>query len=151
MKQYLIISDQQTLAEYRAYYFKKYPRRTVFPIETPIHPSMNKWIKLQAFKQDALKQAWGNYTEWLVAKYGFTNLKLDNCTCLVKIYRPSKRRYDLDNLSLKFCFDGIVKAGMLIDDDIEHMNPLTLWGGYDKNNPRMEIIIEVQGENENVV
>lgn len=142
MKRYTIISNKETVEQYRKHYFKMHPRAKKFPIETPIHPSMNKWIKLQSFKQDSLKQAWGDYAQWLVYNSGHEDLKLSSCTGTVKVFRPTKRRFDADNISPKFLLDGLVKAGMLLDDDVNHLNPLILWGGYDKEDPRMEIIFE---------
>lgn len=149
--QYIIVSNKETLAQYRKHYFKMHPRAKKFPIDTPIHPSMNTWIKLNAFKQDSLKQAWGEYAQWLVKINGYEDLQLEDCYGTVKVYRPTKRRFDADNISPKFLLDGIVKAGMLLDDDVNHLNPLILWGGYDKEDPRMEIIFEGRECGENVV
>lgn len=151
MKQYTIISNKESLEQYRKHYFKMHPRAKKFPIESPIHPSMNKWIKLQSFKQDALKQAWGDYAQWLVEVNGYKDLQLDGCIGYVKVFRPTKRRFDADNISPKFLLDGIVKAGMLVDDDVNHLNPLILYGDYDKNDPRMEIIFEEKDIDENIV
>lgn len=139
-----LVSNMDTLEAYKPYWKKKHPRARKFPIETPIHPSMNKWIKLPAFSQDNLKQAWGEYAEWLVEYHGYKDLMIEKCSCTIKIFRPTKRRYDLDNLSLKFFNDGLVKAGFIIDDDINHMNPVTMWGGYDKNNPHMILEFEIK-------
>ena len=44
--EYIITSDNYTLAEYKKYYFKKYPRRKKFPIKTCLHPSINTWFIL---------------------------------------------------------------------------------------------------------
>ena len=137
---YTITSNNETLAKYKEYYFNKYPNRRVFPIDTPIHPSMNVWIKMQSFKQDSLKKAWGEYAEWLVEYHGYKNLMIEKCSCRIEIYKPTKRRFDLDNHGcLKFFNDGLVKAGLIIDDDVNHLNPVTIYGGYDKENPRMEV------------
>lgn len=138
-KVYTIVSNQETLARYKEYYFKKHPNRKSFLIDSPLHPSMNKWVRLQGFKQNALKQAWKEYVMWLVKEHGFNDLMIEKCRCEARFYRPTKRRYDLDNLSLKFLFDGIVESNMLIDDSIEYLNPLMMYGSYDKENPRMEI------------
>lgn len=138
-KSYIILSDETSLAKYKEYYFKKYPNRKTFLIDSPLHPSMNKWVRLQGFKQNALKQAWKEYVMWLVEEHGYTNLMVEKCRCEARFYRPTKRRYDLDNLSLKFFLDGVVESNMIIDDSIEYLNPLVLWGSYDKEHPRMEI------------
>lgn len=141
---YTIISDIDTLNRYKEYYQKKYPTRKTFLIESPLHPSMNRWVRLQGFRQNNLKQAWKEYVLWLVEEHGYTGINIDKCTCIAKFYRPTKRRYDLDNLSLKFFLDGVVESGMLIDDSIEHLNPMVMYGGYDKEHPRMEIQFVVE-------
>lgn len=135
-----LVSNLDTVEAYKAHWKKKHPRARKFPIETPIHPSMNKWIKLPAFSQDNLKKAWGEYAEWLVEYHGYKNLMIEKCSCRIEIYKPTKRRFDLDNHGcLKFFNDGLVKAGLIIDDDVNHLNPVTIYGGYDKENPRMEV------------
>lgn len=139
MATYKIVSDQSTVDEFTKHYFKMHPRARKKPIDTPLHPSMNKWIKLPALTQDGLKQKWKKYAIWLVEKHGFTDLNIEKCYAVFTFYRPTKRRFDCDNISPKFFLDGVVEAGMLIDDDRNHMNPLIIYGEYDKNNPRMEV------------
>lgn len=48
----------------------------------------------------------------------------------------------LDNRSPKFLNDGLVESGLLVEDDYQHVNPTIIWGGYDKEHPRMEVIID---------
>ena len=52
-----------------------------------------------------------------------------------------KRRHDPDNYSGKFILDGLVKAGILMDDSFFHID-LRLKGDYDKENPRTEVKVE---------
>jgi Holliday junction resolvase RusA-like endonuclease len=51
----------------------------------------------------------------------------------------SRRRHDADNYQ-KFILDGLVAAGVIMDDDFAHVQVLCK-GGYDKKNPRTEIEI----------
>lgn len=140
---YIIISNKETLEEYKKYYFKKYPRRTKFPLKEPSHPSINTWFILQRPSMNKLKQDWKEYTIWLVEKYGMTNLKIEKCMIEYKFFRPTKRRGDCDNYTPKFTNDGLTEAGVIVDDDYSHCNPLLIYLDYDKENPRMEIHIEV--------
>lgn len=58
-------------------------------------------------------------------------------------YFPTKVRHDPDNYSGKFILDGLTRAGILKDDSFDCIT-LKLTGKYDKNKPRVEIIIEVE-------
>ena len=140
-KQYIIISNKETLEEYKKYYFKKYPRRSKFPLKEPCHPSINTWFILMRPAMNKLKQDWKEYTIWLAKKYNVDNLNINNCTLEYRFYRPTRRRADCDNLTPKFTNDGLTEAKVIIDDDYLHCNPLTIFLDYDKDNPRMEIII----------
>jgi Holliday junction resolvase RusA-like endonuclease len=54
------------------------------------------------------------------------------------------RRRDSDNMlgSLKAVYDGIVDSGIIPDDDVAHMIREIPKSKIDKENPRVEIIIE---------
>lgn len=142
-KEYVIISNNDTLEKYKEYYFKKYPRRTKFPIKEPCHPSINTWFILQRPSMNKLKQDWKEYIIWLVDKHGLTNKRIEKCKLTYIYHRPTKRRADCDNLTPKFTNDGLVEAGVVIDDSYFCCNPLVIYLDYDKDNPSMEIHIEV--------
>lgn len=140
--EYKLISNQETLDKYyNEYYFKKYPKRKKRIIEKPLHPSLNKWIILRRPSMNNLKQQWKEYGIWLINYYGLSNLNIEKCTITFKYYMPSKRRADCDNMSPKFFLDAMVEANLIKDDSYFILNPLIIWIGYDKDNPRMEIHI----------
>lgn len=141
---YIITSDNKTLDEYYKYYFKKYPKRKKKPIDKPFHPSLNVWIIKPRIQMNAMKQSWKEYTMWLVKKYGYEGLNIEKCEITVKTYMPTKRRADTDNTTPKFVLDSLVESGVIVDDSYTCLNPLHLWLGYDKDNPRMEVIIETK-------
>jgi len=88
-----------------------------------------------------LKQKWRDFTVWVVKQYDCENLQIDKCTITYKFYFPTKRKQDTDNRSPKFLNDGLVESGLLVEDDYNHVNPIAIWCGYDKDKPRMEVII----------
>jgi Holliday junction resolvase RusA-like endonuclease len=60
----------------------------------------------------------------------------------IEFYYGSKRRKDLDN-GANGVMDALVHAGILEDDDVAHVDNLTLsFGGYDKENPRCIVYID---------
>ncbi len=54
----------------------------------------------------------------------------------------SKRRKDLDN-ALSGCMDALVQAEVIEDDDVAHVDNISVsFGGYDKEDPRVIIYID---------
>lgn len=64
----------------------------------------------------------------------------------ITFYFDNRRRHDADNYQ-KFLLDGLVAAGVIMDDDFSHIQVLCK-GGYDKKKPRTEIEIEEITEKE---
>ena len=62
----------------------------------------------------------------------------------VAFYFKDKRRRDQRNFEsmLKATYDGLVDAGLVVDDDYEHMKHEESTFAVDKINPRIEILIE---------
>jgi hypothetical protein len=140
--QYIITFDKNILDEYKQYYFKIHPNRKKFPIKSPIHPSINEWFIMKRPQMNQYKQHWKDFTMWVVKKLGYENLNIDKATVTYKYYFDNHRRQDVDNRICKFVNDGLIESKVFVDDCYQHINPMILWGGYDKDNPRMEIIIE---------
>ena len=57
-------------------------------------------------------------------------------------YMPTKRKADPDNYTPKFVLDAFTEAGFIVDDDGTHLLSLTLKTDYDKDNPRLEILVK---------
>ena len=91
---------------------------------------------------NALKQRWKDFGVWWINKLGYSSLLLEKFEMIFITYMPTKRRIDPDNTVPKFILDAFTEAGMIVDDDGTHLLSLTLKTGYDKDNPRTEIIIK---------
>jgi len=141
-KQIILVFDDNILKKYLQHYFKLHLRRKKPPIDSPLHPSINKWFVMKRPQMNDFKQKWKDFAVWVVDYYGYTNLQIDKCSITYKFYFPTKRKQDVDNRTPKFLNDGLVASGMLVEDDYTHVNPIILWGGYDKENSRMEVIID---------
>lgn len=63
-----------------------------------------------------------------------------------RLFVGSRRRCDVMNICSivdKFFCDALTELGKIMDDDYDHLPAINYrFGGYDKNNPRVEIIIE---------
>ncbi len=90
--------------------------------------------KTTAYIKDAVQQL----------KDQFAGYKISNYPINVQMvfYYPTHHRKDIDN-SMSTILDCMKTAGVIEDDDVEHVNELyAFFGGYDKENPRVEILLE---------
>lgn len=77
-------------------------------------------------------------------KEQFEGYKISQYPILVQMvfFYPTKHRKDIDN-SMTTILDCMKTAGVIEDDDVLHVNELYCYfGGYDKENPRVEILLE---------
>lgn len=139
--QILLTINKDILDKYNKYYFNKYPRRKKIPIQKPIPPSLNQWMILPRPQMNVEKQKWREFGEWLVSYYKFENIQIDKCDIVITYYFDSKRKHDADNYTPKNLFDSFTSSGLLVDDDFNHVQSLTIKGDYCKEEPRMEILI----------
>jgi len=84
-----------------------------------------------------------------LARLAVEEVKLDSipwgkCTVKAEFFHSTKRRRDPDNAtgSLKPAYDGIVDAGVVLDDDWEHMEREKPLLYYDMLWPRVQLTVE---------
>lgn len=88
----------------------------------------------QEYIKDAIQQLKDQFEGYKITSYPI-NVQL-------VFYYPTQHRKDLDN-SASTILDCMVKAGVIEDDDVKHVNELyCFFSGYDKENPRVEILLE---------
>jgi len=94
-------------------------------------------------QQNDMKQKYKEFSVWLASYYKIANLKLDKAKMIYQFYFSDHRRRDMDNLMLspKFFQDGFVEANVLVDDSGDILEIEFGSFKYDKNNPRVEIIL----------
>lgn len=93
------------------------------------------------FQMNFEKQKWKEFGKWLVSYYGLENKQIEKCEITIFYYFPTKHKHDADNYTPKFLFDGFVFGGLLVGDDFDHVQSLTIKGGYCKGNPKVEFHI----------
>ena len=106
------------------------------------HPSLNQWTRWHWTKKSRVKKSWEQEIALRCGKYGTPNLT--GVMVEIRYYFKDKRVRDRDNYVPKFILDGLVKAGIIEDDNDNdiYQNWKLL---YDKEKPRTEIEIkEVQ-------
>lgn len=140
---YLMIIDADDVREFNEKYFKEHPTAKKAPIKAPQHPSINTYMTMHNQAANRLKQNWKEFIVWIIADLGMANKNIKKCRLTYRTYFKQNRRHDLDNISPKFILDGFVEAGLIEDDDSEHIISLTTECAVDAENPRIEFIIEV--------
>lgn len=136
-----IIIDNAILEKYRKYYFETYPKRRKFPISSPIPPSLNRWMVMKRFEMNHQKQVWKDFGCWMVKHYNLSDMKISRCDIEIEYFFPDTRRRDADNYTPKNLFDSFTASGLLVDDDFNHVESLTIRGNYSKGEAKTVITI----------
>lgn len=85
-------------------------------IELPqTHPSLNTWSRWHWTKKSKIKKGFESDIGWLAAKYN--EPQLESCDIEIIYYFKDNRTRDFDNYVPKFILDGLVKAGIIKDDN----------------------------------
>lgn len=104
-----------------------------------VPPSLNKFSgRNNVWEYRKMKKDW----TMLVKATAMSKVKSPAEFALVRIdyFFKTRVRHDSDNYCGKFILDGLTAAGVIIDDDFEHI-ALLLHGHYNKENPRTEITV----------
>lgn len=105
-----------------------------------IPPSNNKFIGRNArWEYQKVKKYWEQLIFYTCRPR--PDKPLEKAVVTLTYYFPDKRRRDSDNYAGKLILDGLVRAGIIVDDSFDHVQ-LGLCGRYDKENPRTEIEVE---------
>ena len=105
-------------------------------VEGRTHPSLNTWTNWHWAKKSRVKKSWENEIYYLCNKFNQPELK--EAIVDITYYFKSNRRRDRDNYTPKFILDGLVKAGVIVDDSDNNLY-LNWKLKVDKDNPRTEI------------
>ena len=95
---------------------------------------------------NGIKKKYGKLGLWLADKYGLTNKQYSNSVMEYRVFKHTKAKADLDNISagIKILNDGLcVESKAFIDDNYNHINPLLIGIEIDKEHPRTEIRVSI--------
>ena len=105
-------------------------------------PSLNKWSRMHWAEASNIKKQWEHDIYYLFNQQRFDNreiLPLTKAKVRIKLYFKDKRIRDKDNYTPKFILDGLVKTGILADDNADVIGQTEIIFGFDKTDPRTEI------------
>lgn len=98
-----------------------------------IPPNLNITRNLHHFKSNKEKKEWENIVAYCVRSQSIYPVRRIRQT--YEFYFKDKRRHDPDNYSAcaKWINDGLVSAGIIPDDNFDHIETLTVrQGGFSK-------------------
>lgn len=142
-KKIAFVINQGDVAAYNKHYFDEHPRASKPPIKLPQHPSLNEYMVQHNKAANRAKQHWKNFIKFILEDRSLAGMRIEKCNITYTTYFKYKRRHDPDNITPKYIFDGFVEAGFIVDDDLSHIQSLTITGGVDEFNPRIEFIVEI--------
>ena len=104
-------------------------------------PSLNEFYRMPPMKQNRVKQECDEAVAW--AAKGARIKRMERVRIRCAWFEPNRRR-DLDNVCFgkKFVCDGLVKAGVLIDDKPRYVVGFVDEFAYDEENPRIVVTLE---------
>ena len=103
-----------------------------------IHPSLNRWTNWHHMKKHQVKKDWEDEICLLLIKY--KRLQLEKAEISITYYTPNYQS-DRDNFTPKFVMDGLVKSGLLADDNRNIVKPTWDFGLATIEDQRTEITI----------
>ena len=139
---YQIIFNQSNLDAFYEDYFKRYPTRAKKHIESPIVPSLNRWLALSPRARQPIKKCWVEYVRFVLDQQGLNELGLTACRMQIHFVFKTKRLSDLDNLTPKCLNDALTHCGFWVEDNYTVVQELRLSASYEKNNPQMIVTVE---------
>ena len=106
-------------------------------------PSFNYFTSIKRIVQNSLKQQYKEFSIWLANYYNIADLNINKAKITYTFFFKDHRRRDFDNLLLtpKLINDGFVEAKVLTDDNGENLSIEFMPFEYDKENPRVEMIL----------
>lgn len=139
--EYTITITQNDVDKYNHDWLMKHPRAKNKPIKGPQHPSLNEYMTANNMKANHIKQNWKDFIYQIISDLGYLDLGIQRCEVTYRTYFKQNRPRDLDNITPKYIFDGLTAAGFWEDDSCNHVTKLIIECGYDKINPRIELVV----------
>lgn len=105
-----------------------------------IPPSLNKFAgRENTWEYRNAKATW-THLVWAMCQKEKPKEPYKKALIEITYFFPTNARHDADNYAGKFLLDGLTKAGVIVDDDLKHIQTF-IRGEVDKKSPRTEITI----------
>jgi Holliday junction resolvase RusA-like endonuclease len=98
-------------------------------IVIPLKPqSWNVLVRKHYRVVQNFKDQWHQNVQYQVLKNKIKPVTQYPVTLFIEAHWMQKRRHDIDALCTKFAVDALVNLGILVDDDITHVNKVVFTG-----------------------
>ena len=143
-----LVIDVAEFEDYKRKVKHKNPNKKM-KLKSHMWTSINVWANQNRYVKNDIKQSYHEFILYFITKYNLQNLNLSKVELKCTFFFKTKHRKDISNYVPKNCEDGLVESGFLEDDNHTVLNPLTLmFGGYDKDNERVEMEFTILKEDE---
>lgn len=106
-----------------------------------IPPSLNEFAgRKNAWGYRGCKNSWTQKV-WACALKQRPPKPFEHAKVTITYYFRTAHRHDADNYAGKFLLDGLTEAGIIVDDDLNHIQT-TIVGKVDRKDPRTVIVVE---------
>ena len=138
---YTLIFNQQNLDEFYKDYFNRYPGRSKRHIESPIVPSLNRWLALAPRARQPIKKCWVEYVRFVLDQQGLLDVNLTACKLHIHFVFGDRRLSDLDNRTPKVLGDALTRCNFWIEDNYTVVQEVRLTASYERKNPQMIVTV----------
>lgn len=112
-------------------------------IAIPLKPqSWNVLVRKHYRVVQAFKNEWDTAVFFQVKKDKLLPVRIYPVALDIEAHWKFKKRHDIDALCTKFAVDALVRAGILLDDDLSHVSRVTFTGKIGQ--PIDELIIDIK-------
>lgn len=143
-----LIIDVAEFEDYKAKIKHKNPNKKM-KLKSHMWTSINVWANQNRYVKNDIKQSYHDFIKYVIIKYGLNGLNLSKYELTYTFYWKTKHKKDLENYIGKNVIDGLVECNFLEDDNHTMLISSTLkFGGYDKDNERVEMEFTILKEDE---
>ena len=87
-----------------------------------VPPSINAFVgRKNVWEYRDAKKKWTEAVQWAVKAARWKDEPLQHARVVVTYHFARGGRHDPDNYAGKFLLDGLTRAGVIVDDDMEHI------------------------------
>jgi hypothetical protein len=109
-----IIITQKDVDDYNKRYFDLHPRAKKKRIDGPYHPTLNWYMTANNKSVNNKKQDWKDFILFILRNRNLLDYAIKKCKIEYRTLFEDRHKRDLDNITPKFIFDGLVEGNFIV-------------------------------------